>query len=158
MANEDAIPDLETVKEILDQAELKHLVDDEGDLFAAWDGYRVYFVFQSMGEDGGQPFFSVRVFYDRRYGPAERPRLLDAADEWNRNALWPKVYTYAHEDESLQMIGEAHLILGPGMDPTQFAVSLISWVGAAAEFDQWLAARLGLEPKAADATDEEDGS
>ena len=56
------VPDQDLVKQLLDQMELKYVVDDEGDLAAPWEEFRTYFMFR--GEDD-QQVFSVRTFYDR---------------------------------------------------------------------------------------------
>src|SRR4051794_40507817 len=39
-------PDQDLVKQLLDQMELKYVVDDDGDLAAPWEGFRVYFMFR----------------------------------------------------------------------------------------------------------------
>ncbi|WP_033822888.1 YbjN domain-containing protein, partial [Kitasatospora sp. MBT63] len=57
------VPDQALVAEILDQMQLKHVVDEEGDLAAPWEGFRVYYMFR--GEQ--QELFAVRAFYDRSY-------------------------------------------------------------------------------------------
>ena len=88
------VPDQDLVKQLLDQMELKYVVDDEGDLAAPWEEFRTYFMFR--GEDD-QQVFSVRTFYDRPHadrGQAQAPRAID---DWNRRTLWPKVYSHTHE-------------------------------------------------------------
>ena len=56
------VPDQDLVKQLLDQMELKYVVDDEGDLAAPWEEFRTYFMFRGEEE---QQVFSVRTFYDR---------------------------------------------------------------------------------------------
>ncbi|WP_411079551.1 YbjN domain-containing protein [Streptomyces sp. cmx-18-6] len=152
------VPDQDLVKQLLDQMELKYVVDDEGDLAAPWEEFRTYFMFR--GEDE-QQVFSVRTFYDRPHALDQRPVLLDAIDDWNRRTLWPKVYTHAHahegedgEEGSVRLIGEAQMLIGTGVSLEHFVSSTVSWVRASIEFDKWLLEHLGLAP-AEDKTDAE---
>ncbi|MGI5401756.1 YbjN domain-containing protein [Streptomyces sp. CA-135486] len=141
------VPDQDLVKQLLDQMELKYVVDDEGDLAAPWEEFRTYFMFR--GEED-QQVFSVRTFYDRPHAVEDRPKLLDAIDDWNRRTLWPKVYTHLHDEEedgpvTIRLIGEAQMLIGTGVSLEHFVSSTVSWVRAAIEFDKWLAEQLGLE-------------
>ncbi|MFI6648297.1 YbjN domain-containing protein [Streptomyces sp. NPDC050529] len=158
------VPDQDLVKQLLEQMELKYVVDDEGDLAAPWEDFRTYFMFRGEGE---QKVFSVRTFYDRPHDTDQRPVLLDAIDDWNRRTLWPKVYTHTHEPEegsedtgaSVRLIGEAQMLIGTGVSLEHFVSSTVSWVRASIEFDKWLLEHLGLAPAeekadgAADAAD-----
>ncbi|MFE9910694.1 YbjN domain-containing protein [Streptomyces clavifer] len=142
------VPDQDLVKQLLEQMELKYVVDDEGDLAAPWEEFRTYFMFRGEEE---QQVFSVRTFYDRPHAVDQRAVLLDAIDDWNRRTLWPKVYTHAHEGEegaaaSVRLIGEAQMLIGTGVSLEHFVSSTVSWVRASIEFDKWLVERLGLEP------------
>ncbi|MFF3324542.1 YbjN domain-containing protein [Streptomyces sp. NPDC002889] len=140
------VPDQDLIKQLLDQMELKYVVDDEGDLAAPWEDFRTYFMFR--GEDE-QQIFSVRTFYDRPHPVEERAKILEAIDDWNRRTLWPKVYTHTHEEEgtpaSLRLIGEAQMLISTGVSLEHFVSSTVSWVRAAIEFDGWLVEQLGLE-------------
>ncbi|MFI1980528.1 MULTISPECIES: YbjN domain-containing protein [Streptomyces] len=135
------VPDVDAVKRLLDENGITYVVDEEGDLCAPWRHFRMYFVFSDVG---GQQVFSVRAFYDRPHGVEDHAQLLRTVDEWNRDALWPKVFTYTKDDGSSQLVGEVHMLIGPGCDETQFAVSTGSWIGACIEFDEWLGGKLGL--------------
>ncbi|MGW2562023.1 YbjN domain-containing protein [Streptomyces sp. NPDC001514] len=145
------IPDQDLVKQLLDQMELKYVVDDEGDLAAPWEEFRTYFMFR--GEDE-QQVFSVRTFYDRPHAIEDRAKVLDAIDDWNRRTLWPKVYTHTHEEEgqpaSVRLIGEAQMLIGTGVSLEHFVSSTVSWVRASIEFDKWLVEQFGLEPAGGD--------
>ncbi|MFE3329348.1 YbjN domain-containing protein [Streptomyces sp. NPDC059176] len=148
------VPDQELVKQLLDQMELKYVVDDEGDLAAPWEEFRTYFMFRGEAE---QQIFSVRTFYDRPHPIEDRSKVLDAIDDWNRRTLWPKVYTHIHEEEAqpptLRLIGEAQMLIGTGVSLEHFVSSTVSWVRAAIEFDKWLAEQFGIET-ALDKSDE----
>jgi hypothetical protein len=130
------------VKQLLDQIELKYVVDDEGDLVAPWEQFRTYFMFRGEGE---QAVFWVRTFYDRPHKVAEKLQLLESIDDWNRQTLWPKVYTHTHDDGSVRLIGEAQMRVDTGVDINHFVSSTVRWVRAAIEFDEWLVKQLGLE-------------
>ncbi|WP_037580176.1 type III secretion system chaperone family protein [Phaeacidiphilus oryzae] len=135
------VPDKELVEQLLDQMQLKHFTDDEGDLTAPWDGFRVYYMFR--GEQ--QELFSVRAFYDRAHPIERKAELLEAIDEWNRDTLWPKIYTHTHDDGVVRLIGESQMIVGMGVNLDFFVATTANWTQAAVQFDQWLADRLGLE-------------
>jgi hypothetical protein len=136
------LPDQDLVKQLLGQMELKYVVDEEGDLVAPWEKFRTYFMFRGENE---QQIFSVRTFYDRPHAIEEKPRLLEAADDWNRRTLWPKVYSHTHDDGTVRFIGEAQMLIGTGVSLEHFVSSTVSWVRAAIEFDRWVVEQFGLE-------------
>ncbi|NYV75535.1 YbjN domain-containing protein [Streptomyces sp. UH6] len=149
------VPDQDLVKQLLEQMELKFVVDDEGDLAAPWENFRTYFMFRGENE---QAIFSVRTFYDRPHGIEAKPQLLEAIDDWNRRTLWPKVYTHTHDDGTVRLIGEAQMLIGMGVSLEHFVSSTVSWVRAAIEFDRHLVETLGLEQEVdeADKPDDEE--
>jgi hypothetical protein len=148
------IPDQELVKQLLDQMELKYLVDEEGDLAAPWEEFRTYFMFRGEGD---QEVFAVRTFYERSYSVDDKPHLHEVIDDWNRRTLWPKVYTHTHDDGSVRLIGEAQTVVGMGVSLEHFVSSTVSWVRASIEFDKWVGETLGLEKDADSGIDGEDG-
>ncbi|MFC4034491.1 YbjN domain-containing protein [Streptomyces polygonati] len=139
------IPDQELVKQLLDQMELKYLVDEEGDLAAPWEEFRTYFMFRGEGD---QAVFAVRTFYEHPYSVDDKPHLYEVIDDWNRRTLWPKVYTHTHDDGSVRLIGEAQTVIGMGVSLEHFVSSTVSWVRASIEFDKWVGETLGLEKDA----------
>ncbi len=146
------MPNQELVKQLLDRMKLKHTVDKSGDLLAPWKHYRVYFMFR--GEER-QRVLTVRTFYDRPHTVDDKPRLLQAIDEWNHSTLWPKVYTHTSDDGTVRLVGDFQLLLGAGVGFDHFVASVVSWVRAAGEFDKWLVDRFGL---AKDEDEEPDGA
>ncbi|MFC5833652.1 YbjN domain-containing protein [Nonomuraea insulae] len=136
------LPDQDLVKQLLDQMELRYVVDEEGDLAAPWEGFRTYFMFRGEGD---QQVYSVRTFYDRPYSIDDKPRLHEVIDDWNRRTLWPKVYTHTHDDGSVRLIGEAQMLIGSGTLLEHFVSSTLSWVRSSVEFDKWVIEALGLE-------------
>ncbi|MGW4895360.1 YbjN domain-containing protein [Kitasatospora sp. NPDC004240] len=135
------VPDQNLVIQLLDQMQLKHVVDDEGDLTAPWEGFRVYYMFRGEQKE----LFAVRAFYDRAYPLEDKAEILDLIDEWNRETLWPKVYTHTHEDGVVRLIGEAQMIVGTGVNLDYFVTTTANWTQAAVGFEQWIVERLGLQ-------------
>lgn len=148
-------PDQDLVKQLLDQMELKYVVDDDGDLAAPWEGFRVYFMFRG----DNQELYAVRTFYDRSYSIESKSDMLEVIDEWNRDTLWPKVYTHTHDDGVVRLIGESQMVVTGGVNLEHFVSSTASWVQASIAFDQWLNERLGLDTEEKPDDDEsgEDG-
>lgn len=136
------IPNQELVKQLLERMKLKYVVDKQGDLVAPWKSFRTYIMFRGEKQ---QRIMSVRTFYDRPYTVEDKPRLLEAVDEWHHTTLWPKVYTHTNDEGTVRLIGEAQMLIGVGVSFDHFVSSLVSWVRAAVEFDKWLVNRLGLE-------------
>lgn len=147
------VPDQDLVKQLLDQMELKYVVDDEGDLAAPWEQFRTYFMFRGEEE---QQIFSVRTFYDRPHGIEDKPKLLELVDDWNRRTLWPKAYTHTHDDGTVRLIGEASMLIGTGVSLEHFVSSTVSWVRASIEFDKWIVEQLGLEADIESSDDDKD--
>jgi hypothetical protein len=148
-------PDQDLVKQLLDQMELKYGVDDEGDLVAPWEDFRTYFMFRGESE---QQVYAVRTFYDRAYSIDDKGKLLEIADGWNQQTLWPKVYTHTHDDGSVRLIGEAQMLIGLGVGLEHFVSSTVSWVRASIEFDKWVTEQLGLAKDAESSDGEADGA
>ncbi|MGF1431519.1 YbjN domain-containing protein [Kitasatospora sp. LaBMicrA B282] len=135
------VPNQDLVKQILNQMQLKHAVDEEGDLVAPWDGFRVYYMFRGDNKE----LYAVRAFYDRSYPLDQKGEILDLIDEWNRETLWPKVYTHTHEDGVVRLIGETQMIIANGVNIDYFVTTTANWTQAAVGFEQWIVERLGLQ-------------
>lgn len=140
------VPNQELVAQLLDQMQLKHVVDEEGDLTAPWEGFRVYFMFRGDNKE----LFAVRAFYDRPYPLEKKGEILDLIDEWNRETLWPKVYTHTHEDGVVRLIGESQMIVGTGVNLDYFVTTTANWTQASVGFEQWISERLGLQDEIED--------
>src|SRR5260221_13336954 len=89
--------------------------------------------------------FAVRAFYERSYSVDRKSELLDVLDEWNRDTLWPKVYTHTNEEGVVRVIGESQMVIPAGVNIDFFVATTVSWVQAAVGFHCWLADRLMLE-------------
>ncbi len=134
-------PDHGLVAQLLDQIGLKYGTDAEGDLVASWSGFRIYLMFR--GE--GQELFAVRAFYEHKHKLEKKSELLDVVDEWNRDTLWPKVYTHTNEEGVVRLIGESQMTIPAGINIDYFVATTVAWIQAAVGFHGWLVDRLGLE-------------
>jgi len=134
-------PDDNLIGDLFDQVGIKYGRDAEGDIVASWPGFRVYAMFRGENKE----LFAVRAFYERAYPLEEKQELLDVIDEWNRDTLWPKVYTHTNEEGVLRLIGETQMVVPQGVNVDFFVASTMNWVQASVGFNGWLAERLGLE-------------
>ena len=69
-------------------------IDDDGDVTGTWDGNRFWFLL--LGEH--DEILQVRGRWAGALPPGARLAVLQAANDWNRERIWPKVYT---REESL---------------------------------------------------------
>jgi hypothetical protein len=134
-------PDQNLIGDLFEQVGIKYGTDDEGDIVASWPGFRVYAMFRGDTKE----LFAVRAFYERAYPLEEKQELLDVIDEWNRDSLWPKVYTHTNEEGVLRLVGETQMVVPQGVNVDYFVSSVMNWVQASIGFHGWLADRLGLE-------------
>lgn len=79
----------------LDAGGYNYGVDDDGDIGGRWDDHLFYFF--RYGRDG--EFFQVRGRWSRSVPVSERAAVLDLANDWNAEKIWPKVYVRAEDDE-----------------------------------------------------------
>ena len=85
----------ERVEAFLKSRDWKYFVDSDGDLGGNWDG-KVFFFFL-MGEK--QEILQVRGRWNRTLPAAAEAQVVLVANEFNRDKIWPKVYTpvsYTH--------------------------------------------------------------
>ena len=134
-------PDAALIGDLFEQVGIKYGTDEEGDTVASWPGFRVYAMFRGDNKE----LFAVRAFYDRAYPLEEKQELLDLIDGWNRDSLWPKVYTHTNEEGVLRLVGEQQMVIPQGVNVDYFVASTMNWVQASIGFNTWLAERLGLE-------------
>ena len=73
----------------------RFVVDDDGDLTGTWDGNRFWFLL--LGE--GQEILQVRGRWNRTLPAAAEAQVVLVANEFNRDKIWPKVYTRVEDDQ-----------------------------------------------------------
>jgi hypothetical protein len=135
-------PDRDLVSHVLDELELTYGVDDEGDLVAPYEGFRIYFMIRSEQQ---QVLFAVRTYYERVFAIESKPAVLGALDAWNRETLWPKAYTLTHEDGTVRMVTEYQLVIPQRVNLDLFVSNLTSWMEACVQFDGWISDQLGWD-------------
>ncbi|QTE31369.1 YbjN domain-containing protein [Pengzhenrongella sicca] len=102
----------------------RYLIDDDGDLSGTWDGSRFWFLL--LGEHS--EIVQVRGRWHRTLPTAQRPAMLLAVNDWNRERIWPKVYL-REEDGVLALYSEVSIDLENGVTDTQLAQLLACGLG-----------------------------
>jgi len=131
------------INQVLEELQVNHFTDEENDICAPWDGFRVYFMLRGDRRE----IYTVRMFLDREFAPEQRPQILELLDEWHRQYFWPKVYTHEHEGK-LRLIGEAQLDCEPGINRDLFVFTTRAWISTCISFSNWLAEQLPEDPSA----------
>lgn len=99
-------------------------IDDDGDLTGTWDGSRFWFLL--LGDR--HEIVQVRGRWHRTMPIAQRSAVLLAANDWNRERIWPKVYV-REEDGELALYSEVSVDLEHGVTQTQLGQLLACGLG-----------------------------
>ena len=122
----------------------RFLLDDDGDLTGTWDGSRFWFLL--LGERG--EILQVRGRWHRTLPTDRRTAVLLAANDWNRERIWPKVYVREEEGE-LALYSEVSVDLENGVSNTQLAQLIACGLGTGVQMftvlDTLLPPGVGLE-------------
>jgi Putative bacterial sensory transduction regulator len=102
----------------------RFLLDDDGDLTGTWDGSRFWFLL--LGEHA--EVLQVRGRWHRTLPTSRRTSVLLAANDWNRERIWPKVYV-REEDGELALYSEVSVDLENGVTATQLAQLIACGLG-----------------------------
>lgn len=102
----------------------RFLVDDDGDLTGTWDGSRFWFLL--LGDRS--EIVQIRGRWHRTLPAAQRSAMLLAANDWNRERIWPKVYM-REEDGQLALYSEVSIDLENGVTDVQLAQLLACGLG-----------------------------
>lgn len=87
---------------VLDAMEIKHLVDeDDGECLADWDDMRT--IFGSDGED--DEIMRIRAYWHVRPPMEAYPALLEFANEWNADHIWPRTIAMRLENDAQILMG-----------------------------------------------------
>ena len=84
----------ERLIDVLADQEYKFSIDDDGDPVGVWDQNLVWFMFLGAQKS----FLQVRARWHRKVADNSRLALLQAMNDWNRDKLWPKVFTRQEPD------------------------------------------------------------
>jgi Putative bacterial sensory transduction regulator len=122
----------------------RFLLDDDGDLTGTWDGSRFWFLL--LGERG--EILQVRGRWHRTLPGNRRTAVLLAANDWNRERIWPKVYVREEEGE-LALYSEVSVDLENGVTNAQLAQLIACGLGTGVQMftvlDTLLPPGVGLE-------------
>lgn len=121
----------------LDALGLHYFVDADGDIGAAWDGFVISFMFR-----GADPELYAAHSLHRVPPETSRVALLEFADEWNRDTLWPKAYTQADEEGALALAAESQMFLGVPCPAAHFSAHTVAWLQGCIELHERLVERL----------------
>jgi len=102
----------------------RFLLDDDGDLTGTWDGSRFWFLL--LGERA--EILQVRGRWHRTLPTSRRTAVLLAANDWNRERIWPKVYV-REEDGELALYSEVSVDLEHGVTSIQLAQLIACGLG-----------------------------
>ncbi|GLX00775.1 YbjN domain-containing protein [Microtetraspora sp. NBRC 16547] len=133
-------PDQELIREILDELDLEHALDSEGDIAISTAELTVFFLFGSEGD-----LFTIRTFYEKHYSVDDKPMLVTALNEWNADTMWPKVYSFTQDSGVMRVVGDSQLYVGAGVTREHLTTVVAHWVRSALKFHRWLTDRLAFE-------------
>ncbi len=103
--------------------------DDDGDITGTWDGNRFWFLL--LGEES--EILQVRGRWAGTVPESARPAVLQACNDWNRERIWPKVYTRP-EGGGLALYTEVSVDLEHGATDSQLAETVSCGLVTAAQF------------------------
>lgn len=104
-------------------------IDDDGDVTGTWDGNRFWFLL--LGEH--DEILQVRGRWAGALPPTARLAVLQAANDWNRERIWPKVYT-REESTGLALYAEVSVDFEHGATEEQLAQTVSCGLVTASQF------------------------
>ncbi|WP_402467908.1 type III secretion system chaperone family protein [Isoptericola aurantiacus] len=103
--------------------------DDDGDITGTWDGNRFWFLLLGAESE----ILQVRGRWSGTVPESARPAVLQACNDWNRERIWPKVYTRA-EGDGLALYTEVSVDLEHGATDEQLAETVSCGLVTASQF------------------------
>lgn len=117
------------IKAVLDARGYNYGVDGDGDIGGIWDDHLFYFL--RIGSE--QEHLQVRGRWSRPLSAAHYTAVLELANEWNINKLFPKTYVRV-EDGDLGVYAEHTVDYEPGLTDEQLDQHLACGVSTALSF------------------------
>jgi len=99
--------------------------DEDGDLVGLWGEDRFWFL--RLG--GRREILQVRGRWHRTLPISQRPALLLALNDWNRDRIWPKAYLRT-EDGQVAVYAEVAVDLGEGVTDDQLDAIITRGLGS----------------------------
>ncbi|MFP3713625.1 YbjN domain-containing protein [Puerhibacterium sp. TATVAM-FAB25] len=110
-------------------------VDADGDVTGTWDGNRFWFLL--LGDH--REILQVRGRWAGLVPPSARLAVLQAANDWNRERIWPKVYT-REEGGGMALYAEVSVDFEHGATDDQLAATVSCGLVTASQFFATVAA------------------
>lgn len=104
-------------------------IDNDGDVTGTWDGNRFWFLL--LGEH--DEILQVRGRWAGALPAGARLAVLQAANDWNRERIWPKVYT-REEGSGLALYAEVSVDFEHGATQEQLAQTVSCGLVTASQF------------------------
>ena len=128
-------------------------IDDDGDVTGTWDGNRFWFLL--LGEH--DEILQVRGRWAGALPAAARLAVLQAANDWNRERIWPKVYT-REEGAGLALYAEVSVDFEHGATEEQLAQTVSCGLVTASQFFSTVASLAPPSDAEADGAEPDDPS
>jgi hypothetical protein len=119
----------ERIAEDLTRRGYRFRFDAEGDVTGTWDGNRFWFLLLGPHEE----ILQVRGRWAGNIPPQARLSVLQAVNDWNRERVWPKVYTRAEAD-GLALYAEVSVDFEHGATDAQLAATVSCGLVTASQF------------------------
>ncbi len=119
----------ERVGEDLARRGYRYRFDGDGDVTGTWDGNRFWFLL--LGSH--QEILQVRGRWSGIIPPQARLSVLQAANDWNRERVWPKVYV-REESDGLALYAEVSVDFEHGATDEQLAATVSCGLVTATQF------------------------
>ncbi|GAA1732678.1 hypothetical protein GCM10009809_30150 [Isoptericola hypogeus] len=103
--------------------------DDDGDVTGTWDGNRFWFLLLGDHEE----ILQVRGRWAGTVPAQARLSVLQAVNDWNRERVWPKVYTRP-EGDGLALYTEVSVDFEHGATDEQLAATVSCGLVTASQF------------------------
>jgi hypothetical protein len=128
---------MDRVGTFLTQRGYRFRVDDDGDITGTWEGHRFWFML--LGAD--HTVLQVRGRWARAVTPTARLATLQTVNDWNRERIWPKVYT-REEGDGLAVYAEVSVDLEHGATDAQLGQVVSCGLGTGVQLFASLATML----------------
>ncbi len=133
------------VEETLAREGYRFSVDQDGAIGGTWEGDR--FTITLVGE--AHTVLQVRGTWSRTLDAELAPGIAQVVNDWNRDRIWPKVYTRGH-GQLLRVQTELSVDLTDGATDAQVAEVLACGLGTGVQFFRTLADLVPEEPTRGD--------
>jgi hypothetical protein len=134
---------MDRVGTFLTQRGYRFRVDEDGDITGTWEGHRFWFML--LGPE--KAVLQVRGRWDRAITPGARLAALQAANDWNRERIWPKVYL-REEGEGLAVYAEVSVDLESGATDDQLGQVVSCGLGTGVQLFSSLSATMPADDEA----------